>query len=60
MRTNPAVTVMIRERTVLSVQAVQRSYKEDNWGNQVQFCTEVCEENTQNGEAIQTGLQRGS
>jgi hypothetical protein len=41
------------------MRAVPRIYKEDNWGNQVQFCTRVCEEKTQNGAAIERGLERG-
>jgi hypothetical protein len=29
---------------MLSVRAVPRSYKEDKWGQQDQFCTGVCDE----------------
>jgi hypothetical protein len=35
------VAMDMHMRMVLSAWAVLRSYKEDNWGNQSQFCMEI-------------------
>jgi hypothetical protein len=37
----PVEMVSVREWTVLSARAVPRSYKEDNWGNQVSSVQEA-------------------
>jgi hypothetical protein len=46
---------------VLSAQAVPRSYKEDNWGNQVSSVRESVKKRVSwKKAAIQRGIQRGS
>jgi hypothetical protein len=46
---------------VLSTRAVPRSYKEDNWGNQVTSVWQSVKRGVScKGVAIQSGLERGS
>jgi hypothetical protein len=42
--TNRRATIDVLLERGFSTQSMPRSYKEDNWGDQVQFCTGVCKE----------------
>jgi hypothetical protein len=43
-------------RMVLSAWAVLRSYKEDNWGNQSQFCMEIWRKVSVDSQAVKRSL----
>jgi hypothetical protein len=71
VNTFPRQRITIQEWTVLSARAVPRSYKEDNWGDQINtlWKSEVMSqgqlvkgqlEESWKGAAIQRGLERGS
>jgi hypothetical protein len=47
-----AETVSIREWTVLSTWSVPRSYKKDNWGNQVSSVREAVKKTDRRKEAV--------